>query len=300
VTPSSSRILAAAFATCFTLHAVDAAAQAKTTLVIKEGQPLDGKINGNPVRFKMKANGIAYPILNPDVASRLKLRSNIFSVVAVIGPVKVPGKTGVAKIEASGSSFKHRILWFERPTTTQASATLSPESVPQQVIRFELREPVAGEKLTRMPLVRKDFTLNVVQTAGGQDIFVQFDPDLAKSMATAGAANVIGGEHGGQLSGATYSTPYYFGVERPLRTVQLATPFRIGPLSLSSFSARVSDLGAISNLPDADLDPNEVLVTASRSKVKPIYRIILGADALENCSSITFDKPRKVIELSCR
>ncbi len=134
-----------------------------------------------------------------------------------------------------------------------------------------------------------------------QEIFVQFDPDRQNSVATANAARIISLENAGRLTGPITSTVISFGVERPIRTVELPTPLSFGPLSINSFAARISDFGSVVGLEDADGDPNEVVVTANRSnKVKPINTFILGADALRSCSTLTFNKRRKVIEVSCR
>jgi hypothetical protein len=73
----------------------------------------------------------------------------------------------------------------------------------------------------------------------------------------------------------------------------------VGPIELKSAAIRVLDFGSVSKIPDADADPDEI-VAIGRKKKEPDYRSLhVAADALTGCSSITFDKPRKRIILSC-
>ncbi|MGL4314521.1 MAG: hypothetical protein ACRCSO_11085, partial [Sphingomonas sp.] len=62
---------------------------------------------------------------------------------------------------------------------------------------------------------------------------------------------------------------------------------------------RVSDNGTTAGIADANADPDEIVVTAKGSTDRRDV-IILGNDALDQCSTIVFDKPRKQIQLSCR
>ena len=67
---------------------------------------------------------------------------------------------------------------------------------------------------------------------------------------------------------------------------------------------RRRDFGGDTRLPgldegDGESAPDEVVVTAYAEPSPAVYYIILGADALAPCSTITFDNRRNRVELSC-
>ena len=80
----------------------------------------------------------------------------------------------------------------------------------------------------------------------------------------------------------------------------LSSPLAIGPLALRGLFVRTADFGTAGTIPDGavDADPDEVVVTGA--KTRPQYRLEIGRDYLDRCSSITFDTPRKTLTLSCR
>lgn len=277
-----------------------AAGKSAAPLIVQVGKPVEGKINGTDVLFKLMPDVGGYPVLNPDTAERLKLDGSLpTSFEAKMGPVRVPGKISTAQFDLAGGRFEKKVVWFERPVAPDADGRLGPDSVPRSIIIFSLRAPDAREKQTSLPLIDQDNGLGVAMTVGGKSIFVRFSPDLPYSRSTAAAGKLIADSLGGQLIGPAREMQIVLGVTRPVRDIKLSKPLTIGPLAINGFAARIWDGGSLSGVADADIDANEIVVTGAQSKIKPRYFLNLGSDALQACSSLTFDKARKIITLSC-
>jgi hypothetical protein len=137
---------------------------------------------------------------------------------------------------------------------------------------------------------------------GGQPVRIRFDPYHPRTTVTANAASLIAEAQRGTLTGSAEPVEIAFGIARPVRTMTLATPLAVGPLLLSTIGVRTSDVGSAAAIPEADAappDPDEIVVTAKGKRDPKRDRLTLGADLLDRCSAIVFDKPAKQISLTC-
>ncbi len=234
----------------------------------------------------------------------------MFGFAMDFGPkVTVTGRTAVAHVAfGSDKPARQRIGFTAKPFAAGFAGVFGPGSLPDPVIRFHLRDAIAGERTTAFPMVDQGdlfggwaerFAVIMVE---GQPMRVRFDPHHPNSVANAGAAVRLARAYGGTLSGTTSPTEIAFGVERPIRTLTLKTPFTVGPLTIGTLGVRTVDQGNTDTIADADqqADPNEVVVTGKGKHDIKNDRLAIGADLLARCSSIVFDKPAKQIRLSCR
>lgn len=266
-------------------------------LVVPVGGVVDGEINGQRVEFLVQADGSNVPVVNPDVATRFGLKTGLIGIGArvLVGSVPVNGKTGVFRLTVEGAGAKRRGAWFERPITGSGDGMLGPGAVVQDIATFQLRAPRADEVVLTFPLVDRGYAGMGIQLG---NIFIQFDPLAETSIATASAAVEIAGQHEGVFVGTTTSRAMRFGVVRPVRTVHLGSPLNFGGLALSSFLARTQDYGDARGIPDGDSD--EIVVTAEKRHASGQYLTLhVGADVLASCSSLSFNKVRKVVSLHC-
>ncbi|MDB5697138.1 MAG: hypothetical protein JWN21_2681 [Sphingomonas bacterium] len=126
---------------------------------------------------------------------------------------------------------------------------------------------------------------------------VRFDPLTPRTITSAALGVALARAHRGTMSGESRPALIAFGVSRPVRTLTLAEPAAFGPLVLSRIAVRVGDGGAANTIREADADPDEVLAAA---KGKPGRAgLLIGRDLLGRCSSLVFDKPAKVVRLTC-
>jgi hypothetical protein len=134
---------------------------------------------------------------------------------------------------------------------------------------------------------------------GGEPMRIRFNPNHPRTFATAGAGVRLAAALDGRLAGETESVAIAFGVSRPVRTLRLARPLAVGPLSLSTLGVRTVDFGNATAIREEDGDPEEIVVTGGGRRDTKRDRIALGADALARCSSIVFDKPARQVRLTC-
>lgn len=285
------------------------AAMALGLIVSATRAPIDYAVDADgivPVRIGGKPGGLrispwapAAPTLNPGFASAIGLHGGLFGVGVKVGPVKVKGNTAVTRLEFGRVGFKRRVVWFEKDYDHAADAAVGPGGLPVDIVRFRLRSAASGERGVALPLVQAMFRPAYAEvTVGNRKVHVLFDPHRPLSLATAGAGQALVAALGGQLTGEPGKAEVAFGINRPVRTLKLAHPLMIGALSLDHITVRVSDNGSTSGIADADADPEEIVVTAKGASDRRDV-IILGNDALDHCSSIVFDKPQKLIRLSC-
>lgn len=274
-------------------------ARATPVLIVRGDGLMPATVGGAAGRMRITPWAPAAPTLNPDFVERAGLRGGLFGFAVKVGPVKVAGKSGVTRLDIGGTAFRRRVVWFERRYEPVGGGAVGPGGLPAEVIRFELRAASPGERTVALPLVQKLFQPTYARvTLGGRDIAVLFDPQHARTLATAGAGSAIAAALGGQLSGEQGQAEVAFGINRPIRTLRLARPLAIGPLGFEAIAVRIGDAGSVAGIADADADPDEVVVTA-KGEGRRRDVVIVGRDALARCSSVVFDKPARLIRLTC-
>lgn len=275
------------------------AAKPVQPLIVRGDGLMNAVVGGKAARIRITPWAPAAPTLNPEFAEAIGLKGGLFGFAVKVGPVRVSGKTSVTRLDFGTMTFRRRVVWFDRRYEVPGDGAMGPGGLPAALIRFELRPAQAGERTATLPLVQRLFqpTYTRVMVAG-REVSILFDPQHPRTLATAGAGSAIAQAYGGQLAGATGKAEVAFGIERPIRTLNLARPMMIGPLRFDSVAVRIGDSGSVAGIADADADPEEVVVTA-KGGAKRRDVLIIGRDALAPCSTIVFDKSAKQIRLSC-
>ncbi|KTF69081.1 hypothetical protein ACNFJ7_13070 [Sphingomonas sp. HT-1] len=262
-----------------------------------------------PVRATVKATAATLridpaaptiPVFNPEFASRAGFEAGLFGTRAAIGPVKVPGKSAVVRLDFERGEFKRRVTWFAAPVVTGADGIIGPGGLPEPRILFRLRPDSPEDEIARFAMADWGYNgLGIEIAVAGQVMHVAFAPYRAESLATAGAGAALASAQGGHFDAAPHGMPIELGVERPVRHLALDQPLAIGPLRLAGMLVRTSDFGSTSTIPEGDVDPNEIVVTG-KAKGKPTLTLAIGAELLSRCASILFDKAAKQVTLRCR
>jgi hypothetical protein len=263
-------------------------------------------VGGVPGRARIDPAAFAMPLLNTGYANRARLKPGPFAFVNLVGPQEVRGVTAVARIGVDNAPpLKRRVGWTERPFFEGADATLGPGALRQPVIRFVLRPSLPGERTVALPLVDEGGMLGgwgglyAMIQVGGQPLRVRFNPYHPHTLATAGAGVRIAASHDGRIGGETRSLPIAYGIRRPVRALQLERPLQVGPLSITALDVRTADFGNAGTIREQGGDPDEIVVTGRRKRNISRDRLWLGADQLQRCSSIVFDKKARRIRLTC-
>lgn len=287
-----------------------AAAQPLTERVVTGDGIVRVRVNGVEGRLRIDPGATAMPMINAKLAARAGLKPGMlaFGFLYAVGPERVGGATAVGRIDYGGGAGKQRIGWTKRRYAADADGVAGPGSVPEPFVRFALRPPVAGERVTTFRMIDQGGLFGdwaerfAVIEVGGQPMRLRFDPHHPRTLATAGAGVRLAAAHDGRMAGQVTREEIAFGIARPVRTMTLARPLTLGPLAIARLGVRTADHGSADGIPDADApppDPDEIVVVAGRKRDPARDRLSLGADVLARCSSIVFDKPGKVVRLSC-
>lgn len=267
-------------------------------------------IDGQSIRLRVDPDGPAVPAMNPDLAEVIVYKSPRFPDFVVVyaeqvGPERGHLKGRVLKAALNGRTVKRRFFWSTRKLTNLADGTIDPASVPYDIVTFKLRDPKPGEKEVIFSTDGFDFFglrgVGFQQAIAGQDMEISFNLDRDESLLTARAGKLIAERFGGAYSGEAYPAVIRYGIERPVRPLQLTVPLEIGGIEVPDLAVRISDLGDATTLPETqNFDEDEIVVSAEEKKPKKSdFRLALGRSFLANCSSLTFDIAGKKIILSC-
>ena len=294
------------FMMCATVLTIAASAPPHEYIVEGDGI-VPATIEGAPGRIRIDPGAASIPLVTTALSGAAGLKHGPFGVDIAVGPAKIRGYTAVADFVVGGTAFKRRVAWFDPPFAAGIDGVVGPGSIPADIVRFAIHAPRSGERTMSVPLVDSGGLLGNwgglfgTVMVGGEPMKVRFDLHHRETLSNAGAGLRIANFHGGALTGPIEQSEIVFGIERPSRRMKLAKPLLIGPLSLDGIRVRVTDYGNAASIPDADTvpDPDEILVTARKKRDKSRDRVSVGLDQLERCSSIVFDKPAKVIRLSC-
>jgi len=291
--------------------AADGSSSSGDMLEVGRNGTVDVQVNGLPAKMEFRGDGISYPVLNPDVAEKYKLRSNFFANVlgieAKVGPITIPGRTGKAKFSIEGQDGSRRMLWFDRPIAPGLDGSVGPNAVPQSRIRLNVGADTAHPTQASLPLRVEDGRVGTTIRIDQTDVFVMFNPMSPRTIASAGAGQVIAIAQAGKWGGAQESAIVNFGIERPVRNLVLSSPIQIGNVTVANLlvrdNSRLVGVDEIKNQAEGD-DANEVTlpavtVTAKQGGLKPSYKLTLGKDVLSRCASITFNKVLGQIDLNC-
>lgn len=288
------------------------------------GGMIAATIDGKPVTLRVDPAAPGLVFVTTAVAERLALKGGALGLGYSVGGQGAMQATTVRPMTFGTNAVKRRIgfpsrkhetkgkaadpRWVGRPYADVGDGTIGPASLPEPVVRILLNAPRAGERTVALPMVDGGGLLGKLSgtfaqiTIGGQPIRVRFDPYHPRTTVTANAATLIAQAQRGTLAGLTAPVEIAFGIARPVRIMTLATPLLVGPLALSSLGVRTTDVGNAAAIPDADApppDPDEIVVVAKGKRDANRDRLTIGADLLDRCSAIVFDKPAKQIRLTC-
>ena len=298
-----------------------------TVAVIREvpvGGMIAATIDGKPVSLRVDPAAPGLVFVTMAVAERLQLKGGALGLGYSVGGQGAMQATTVRPMAFGIQQVKRRIgfpsrrhegkgqaadpRWVGRAYTDVGDGSIGPGSLPEPVVRILLGAPRLGERTVALPMVDGGGLLGRLSGSfaqimiGGQPIRVRFDPYHPRTTVTANAATLIAQAQRGTLAGITAPVEIAFGIARPVRMMTLAIPLLVGPLAVSTIGVRTPDVGSAAAIPDADAappDPDEIVVAAKSKRNAKSDRLTIGADLLDRCSSIVFDKPARQIRLTC-
>lgn len=284
-----------------------AAAPSNDELVVTGDGVVPAVVNGAPGRIRIDPAVPSIAMLGPEWGGRAGLRPSLFAFAYLVGPQQVNAVSDVTRIAVGEGTEprRRRVGWTQLAYAANADGVIGPGGLPQDVIRFVLRDSLPGERTVALPMVDEGGLfggwghLYGRIELDGRALKIRFDPFHPRTLATAGAAVRLAAAHDGTIGGETESLEIGFGIARPVRTLRLGTPLAIGPITLTTLGVRTSDFGSADSIREEGGDPDEIVVTGSRGRNRDRDRIALGADSLSRCSAIIFDKRAREIRMTC-
>ncbi|TFI57882.1 hypothetical protein E2493_12900 [Sphingomonas parva] len=259
-------------------------------------------INGQPARLRVDPETPGFVIMNPDAIARLGIKPSLLPVVSRTGPVKLKGRTKVARIGLAGTSFERRLAWTERKAVDGADGLIGPEELPFDAVTFRWREGPSAASPVVLPLEFSNaWGLHHPYQDGGAVVRVQFSMVKPESLATASAGALLAASHGGRWTGEVASRMIEFDIQRPTRPMTLARPLLFDGFAIRGFRVRTGDHRGDYALPvDDDPDPNEIVVTATSPKrQKAVLVVTVGRERLSGCSRMTVRRKPRTVTLEC-
>ncbi|MFE8585392.1 hypothetical protein ACFX59_14945 [Sphingomonas sp. NCPPB 2930] len=293
---------------CLLSATLTAAAPSPSERVIAPDGRETLSVNGISRTVLVDPAALGIPIITQSYAQAAGMKPGMIEIGFRVGPVRIDGHTAVASIRSGpGEPFKRRIAFAEPAYAKGFDGVFGPASLADPVIRFRLRDPQPGERLVSLPMVGGGGMFGnwgsryVVITIEGEPMRVILNPRNPRSTTNAGGAVRLARAYGGQLSGTPTEQEIVFGVTRPIRTMTLRTPVQVGPFAMAQLGVRTVDFGSTATIADADApgDPDEVVVTGKGKHDPKRDWLSIGADQLNRCSAIIFDKPARQVRLSC-
>lgn len=280
-------------------------------LITIDGQAVPARLGPGYPSFFYLPRARADALFGADAVIR-KPGFSLFSVGpatgARIGPVDIRGRARRVPLSFDGAPPEPAwVKWFETDVYPGAEALGGPYAVPAPVVRFTLRPAVGDEGEGTLPLAERMvwWLASVTVPIDGHDVHFAFAPQFPRTVASAAAGAAMGRAYGARFDGAALPVLISHEVRRPARPVMLLHPLVLGPLSLTHLLVRTHDYGAATNIDPSEADGAEepkgdVVVSGKRNRTKPSYVVYIGADLLDRCASITYDKIAMRVTLRCR
>ena len=283
--------------------AVQAPVGDEDMLIVRDGEAVAIEIDGARGTARIDSARSRGVVLSPQFAARLGVSRSRCRTRRRFGPVALEGVCQEASIRLGGRRFAGHVSWFGAAPAGGVDAVAGAADLPHRIVRFEFAPASPGERVVTMPLFnfeRDGQGLGTRLLLDGHPVRVYFNLNRGPPLATAGAGSVIAAAQGGRLVGNPQPMLIDLGVARPVQVMRLDEPLDVGPLAFRSLLVRVTDYGRTRVPGPPSADPQEIVVTGSKRRDRRHDWLAVGRDALAGCSSLTMDKRRMVLTLSCR
>lgn len=277
------------------------AAADQLTLFARDGFIVPAMINGHPVHLRVDT-GYSDIVLNPGVAARVGVKPSLFGADLRIGPVRVDGRSGRGLVRLGPAAEQRHIIWFDRDVAADADGVINIAHLPYAETTLVLGDAGPDDIVRSVGTTPLGFwSVAYRRPIGGQEVEVRLLLDAPRTMLTAAAGAVIGQAHGGSWIDEAVPHRIAFDVLRPAREMNFASPVPLDLVTLRRALVRTSDNLGRHALPTApSSDPNEIVVTGQTGKSRPYFTVILGRDQLAGCSSLSYQRATRLLNLRCR
>lgn len=278
--------------------------------------PVPARIGGSRVSLTLSSGSLAAVLLNESVAKRIGRDLTAVAGRLLYFGTDVGAFTGaMTGVRFGDRSSAQMVGWVPGEGALDADGSIDLLALPYPRVRVWL-QPLPGPGIPlALPMQRDGLwaaATGKVQLPGMRSfsLSAEVSEHARLPLVTAALAAELAKRLGGQLQGPAWSEHLAFGLTRRVRRLVLARPLLIGPLRFDALAVEVSprrsratrlERGQIP-LPDADADPDEIVVRGrsatggDTSRTLYLSRTQLGA---QRCITLAFDKPGRLWELTC-
>lgn len=289
---------------------------AAETLILRaeEDFTISAEINGALLRLRVDPGASGLLSLNPDAARRARLKPELQPTLpgyhgrtprrayAVVGPVRLEGRTSKLDAAIGGQRVPLRAIWFERKAVEGADGIISVAHLPFDKTLFQLAPHHSGHTDSVVDL---DYTrylgLHHRMKVAGDMVAVRLSLHEPDNVATAAAGALLSQDHGGAwIENSDRKVALSFGIVRPVRLMRLARPFVLSGVRADSIFVRLRDHRGHYLLPsELPSDPDEIVVTATNGGQPARLSLVIGRQQFSRCSSLSYEQDRRRLKLRC-
>ena len=275
-------------------------------------------IDGQPLRLRVDGGATRHVELNASAVRRLGLGAPYRLVagkpvdrgrfIVKVGKVSVKGVTSAEIVGYAGRLMPMTMAWQDQATDKRinpdfiadADGVIGPWLLPHDSVRIVRRPVAVSDRETVLPLrwnSGRGMLARLVVSDDAVDILIT--PMAATSIATASAAAMLAKLHDGQLKGPARDVMVAHGAVRPVRDVVFSKPVDAAGVRLARVAARVFDWSGKTQIPDADLGADEVVVAGWAGAQREWAKLAIGGDHLARCAEIGWTRAPLAFALVC-
>ncbi len=252
----------------------------------------------------VEPSGPRYLSCNPDFIARAGIASEDRVPIGMVGPVEVVGNRAELPVRILDTEDKRQLRWSEYRPATRADCVTGPRAFDYRMVVFQLGRDRADAVDTVLRFDGRDSSrIYATLPVGKAKLPMRIELAYAGSVLTAPAARMIAPILGASVTGPAREEDIIDGVTRPVRTLELRQPLRVGPVAIPTLSVRIDDYGRADQLrtlaPDERSDEGDIVVRTKAEAPGAVRLLRVGRDAMAGCVSITLDLRKRTMTLRC-
>lgn len=268
-------------------------------------------LDGQPLNLRVDPAATDQISLNASAARRLGLGNpgrlvegkpaDTGTLFIDVGKVRVREATTNGVLAIAGRPLLLTLASGDRDHIVGADGLINPALLPHDEVRLVRRAATPADSTHVLPAsFDRNRGLLSETPVGKHRIDLVFTPMARETIATAAAAAFLVESQGGRYAGGPRETIVSHGVARPVRDIAFDRPFEIAGLRLATVAARLFDWSGKTSLPAEARPDDEIVATARFDGQRQWAKLAIGADHLDACASLVWQRLPATITLTCK
>jgi hypothetical protein len=271
---------------------------------------ITASLDGQPLTLRIDPAATTQISLNGSAARRLGLTNagrlvdgepaQTGTLFIDVGKVRLREVTTNGVLVIADRPLAMTLASGDRDHVTGADGLINPALLPHDEVRLVRRAATPADRSHVLP-ARFDRNRGLISETpvGKHRIDIIFTPVAGETIATAAAAAFLVESQGGRYAGPPRDALVAHGVARPVRDIALDRPFAVAGLRVARIAARLFDWSGKTSLPAEARPDDEIVATARFDGQRQWAKLAIGADHLDACASLVWQRPASTITLTC-